>query len=328
MSFKIGPYTIHSRLLLAPMAGITDRPYRDVCRKFGAGLVSSEMISSDLSLLKSQKTQKRLIQLDEAEPRCVQILGNNPQKMADAARYSVDIGANIIDINMGCPAKKVYKKAAGSALMQDEGLVREILANVVNAVDIPVTLKTRTGTDNKNKNAINIAKIAEDCGISCISIHGRTRKQLYKGFAEYETIRRIKNAISIPVVANGDIQNSEDAKFIFKYTQVDGLMLGRITRGQPWIFKQINNELSGRNDIQVISNFEKKKTIVEHINTVYRYYSSKKLRNIEQKYINWYLYNLVDRNDDLFKQYRQEIFLSNDADYQLKKLEEILDRLL
>ena len=328
MSFQIGPYTIHSRLLLAPMAGITDKPYRDICRKYGAGLVSSEMITSDLSMLNTKKTQSRLIQANEPEPRSVQILGTDPQKMAEAARYNVGIGANIIDINMGCPAKKVCNKLAGSALMQDENLVERIIKSVVQAVDIPVTLKTRTGWNYKNRNAINIAKIAEDCGISCLTIHGRTKNQAYTGFAEYETIRQIKKLIKIPVIANGDIKNASDARFILDYTQVDGLMLGRITRGQPWIFKQINDELTGKNSPKAISNEEKKSLIIEHVSTICQDQRSAHSFRIARKFINWYLYNLIDQNDNLLKQYRREIFSIDDADLQIIKLEEILNRLL
>jgi len=340
MSFQIGPYTIHSRLLLAPMAGITDKPYRDICRRYGAGLVSSEMITSDLAMLNTQKTQSRLIQADEPEPRSVQIVGTDPQKMAEAARYNVEIGANIIDINMGCPAKKVCNKLAGSALMQDEKLVEKILKSVVQAIDIPVTLKTRTGWNYKNRNAINIAKIAEDCGISCITIHGRTRNQAYTGFAEHETIRQIKKAIKIPVIANGDIKDASDARFILDYTHVDGLMLGRITRGQPWIFKQINDELSDNKPPDPIGNQEKKNLIITHIQDINKILhkeentpfipKSQRVRQmkIARKYIGWYLYSLMDQDDNLLKKYRREIFSIDDAELQIIKLEEILNRLL
>ena len=331
MSFKIGPYTLHSRLLLAPMAGITDKPYRDMCRIYGAGLVCAEMISSDLSMLKTKKTQSRLIQSDEPEPRTVQILGTEPQIMADAARYNVEIGANIIDINMGCPAKKVCNKAAGSALMQDEKRVREILLKVVQAVDVPVTLKTRTGWNNKNRNAIRIAKIAEDSGIACITIHGRTRNQAYTGFAEYETIRQIKKAISIPVIANGDIRKADDAQFILDYTQADGLMLGRVTRGQPWVFKQINDALSSNKPPKLITTLEKKSIIIKHIKNLHQPLVGKtdsaRQVYIARKHIGWYLYNLVGHNDKLLNKYRREIFSIENATTQVAKLEEILTRI-
>jgi len=243
MSYQIGSYQLKSKLLLAPMAGITDRPYRDACRKYGAGLTSSEMITSDLSLINTKKSQFRLPQKNEPGPRSAQIVGTEPKIMADAARFNVEHGAHIIDINMGCPAKKVCNKAAGSALMRDTKLVKEILHEVVSAVDVPVTLKIRTGWAKNQRNAIDIANIAEDAGVVSLAVHGRTRNQGYTGFAEYETIRQIKQKLGIPVLANGDIKNIQDARFIFDYTQVDGLMLGRISPGRTWIFKEINDIL-------------------------------------------------------------------------------------
>ena len=328
MPLQIGPYKLASRILLAPMAGITDKPYRDICRRFGAGLVSSEMITSDLSLINSRKTQTRMIQTTEPEPRSVQILGTDPDIMARAAQFNVEQGANIIDINMGCPAKKVCQKAAGSALMQDTKLVKSILSKVINAGDVPVTLKIRTGQNSQQKNAITIAKIAEDCGISSLAVHGRTRKQAYSGFAEYETIRQIKQEVNIPIIANGDIKNINDIHFIFKYTQVDGIMLGRITRGQPWIFKQLNDGFERKNTQNSINDIDKKTSILDHIYTIHRFYGVPHGVSIARKHIGWYLSNIHDQDRYLVKLHQSMIYPIQDATKQLKMLEQVLNSIL
>jgi len=332
MSLQIGPYKLTSKLLLAPMAGITDRPYRDVCRQYGAGLAASEMLTSDPSLMQTRKTQLRLVQDDEPLPRSAQILGTEPEVMAEAAKFNVQNGANIIDINMGCPAKKVCNKAAGSALMRDTALVKEILNHIVNAVDVPVTLKIRTGWASSSRNALDVAKIAEDQGIACLAVHGRSRFQAFTGYAEYETIRQIKQAVDIPVIANGDVQNSEDASFIFNYTNVDGLMLGRITHGQPWIFKEINDKLSDQflNNLALdapphqISKKEKIVTTLEHINAIHRYYGTDQGVRIARKHIGWYLYNLTSQDSVLLTKLKKEIFTIADATSQLTTLENAL----
>ena len=328
MPLRIGPYELKSRLLLAPMAGITDKPYRDICRHFGAGLTSSEMISSDLSLLKTKKTQNRLLDLSEPEPRSVQILGTDPKVMAEAARFYENIGANIIDINMGCPAKKVCSKAAGSALMKDPKLVKDILSHVVSTVKIPVTLKIRVGWDNKHRNAIEIAKIAEDCGILSLAIHGRSRTQAYSGFAEFETIRRVKQVVDIPVIANGDISNVEDAKFILKYTQADGLMLARITRGQPWIFEEINQSLGDGNNLIPIQLDIKKKTILKHLHAIHCFYEEKQSVRIARKHIGWYLSSLLGENKNLIKALRHELFSISESNKQYLSLNKVLERII
>ena len=322
---KIGPYQLKSKLLLSPMVGITDRPYRDVCRQYGAGLTTSEMVTSDARLMKTRKTQLRLLQHNEAEPRTVQILGTDPQVMAQAALYNVSNGAQIIDINMGCPAKKVCNKAAGSALMQDPQLISKILYAVVDAVDVPVTLKTRTGWASNHRNVIEIAKIAEQAGIKSLAIHGRTREQAYTGYAEYETIRQVKHAISIPVIANGDIKNAASARFILDYTGVDGLMLGRITQGQPWIFHEINACLEGESSPTVISLEEKKNTVLDHICAIHRFYGTGQGVRIARKHIGWYLYNLTGHNKDLLKQFKKEIFSISSASDQVQMLRKILN---
>ncbi len=325
MPLQIGNYQLKSNLLLAPMAGITDRPYRDVCRQYGAGLSSSEMVTSDLSLANTKKTQQRLPQKDEPEPRSSQIVGTEPEAMAAAAKYNVEHGAQIIDINMGCPAKKVCSKAAGSALMKDVPLVKAILKKVISAVDVPVTLKIRTGWSDDKRNAMQIAKLAEEIGIASLAIHGRTRNQAYTGFAEYETIRRIKQSLSIPVLANGDIKTIEDVKFIFDYTNVDGLMLGRISHGQPWIFKEIDDILNNAAPIHPILLEEKKTTILNHIDAIHRYYGTDQGVRIARKHIGWYLSNLVGEKRHLLKPLTREIFPISCTNEQISKLEQTLE---
>ena len=324
MSYQIGSYLLKSKLLLAPMAGITDRPYRDVCRKYGAGLTSSEMITSDLSLINTKKSQQRLPQRDEPGPRSAQIVGTEPKVMAEAARFNVEHGAHIIDINMGCPAKKVCSKAAGSALMQDPELIKKILSEVVAAVDVPVTLKMRTGWAKTQRNALTIAKIAEDAGIASLAVHGRTRNQGYTGFAEFETIRQIKQSLSIPILANGDIKTIDDARFIFDYTQVDGLMLGRISHGRPWIFKEINDILINNSPIIPISTKEKIDTTLSHIRAIHRYYGTDQGVRIARKHIGWYLSHLVGHEAHLLKPLTRKIFPINDVNEQLDLLGSVL----
>ena len=242
-ALSIGPYTLPNNLFLAPMAGVTDRPFRQLCRKLGAGMAVSEMITANKALWASKKSLLRANHEGEPEPRSVQIAGADPQMMAEAARHNVAEGAHIIDINMGCPAKKVCNVMAGSALLQHETLVGDILEAVVNAVDVPVTLKIRTGWDRDNRNGVRIARIAEDAGIQALAVHGRTRADAYKGDAEYDTIAEIKSRIGIPVIANGDIETPEKALLVLQQTGADGLMIGRAAQGNPWIFQQINHFL-------------------------------------------------------------------------------------
>lgn len=307
------------------MAGISDKPYRDICRRYGVGLTVSEMISSDPSLLHTNKTQYRLIQKDEPIPRSVQIVGTDPAIMAKAAQFNVENGANIIDINMGCPAKKVCNTAAGSALMRDPLLVKDILTAVVNSVKIPITLKIRTGWDFRIKNALEIATIAEECGISCLAIHGRTKSQAYTGYAEYESIRQIKERLSIPVIANGDVTSIADAKFILKYTNADGLMLGRITHGQPWIISEINHALEQKSPPTIITDDEKKNVFLEHIYAIHRHYGPDQGVRIARKHIGWYLLNLVGQNKILLRQLKKRLFSLTDAHSQYNDLNDILD---
>ena len=322
----IGPYRLASNLLLAPMAGITDRPYRDICRSFGAGLTTAEMISSDVSLWNSKKSSTRLISKDETEPRCAQIVGTDPKTMANAARRCADQGIQIIDINLGCPAKKVCNKAAGSALLQYPDQVEAILTKVVSAVDIPVTVKIRTGWSNKNRNALQIAHIVEQSGVSALSIHGRTREEGFTGNAEYETIRLVKQQISIPIFANGDIKTINDAEHILNYTQADGLLLGRITRGRPWIFAEINHYLKTKTIKAPISASEQIKAALAHIYTIHRYYNSALRVRMANKHIGCYL-NTMSTQQSVSKDILIEIFTAKNSSQQLEKFSNALEEL-
>lgn len=289
---RIGPYTLPNRLILAPMAGVTDRPFRQLCRSLGAGLVVSEMVTSDVRLWNSRKSSLRLLHSGDPEPRSVQIAGGDPQMMADAARKNVELGAQIIDINMGCPAKKVCNKAAGSALLRDEPLVREILDAVVGAVGVPVTLKIRTGWDRQNKNGIIVAKIAEDAGISALAVHGRTRADLYTGEAEYETIAAIKQAVSIPVFANGDIDSPQKAKAVLDATGADALLIGRAAQGRPWIFREIEHYLRTGEILPAPSLLEVERILLEHLAALHAFYGELMGVRIARKHVGWYLATL------------------------------------
>ncbi|MBF8159825.1 tRNA dihydrouridine synthase DusB [Ectopseudomonas hydrolytica] len=289
---RIGPYTLPNRLILAPMAGVTDRPFRQLCRRLGAGLVVSEMVTSDVRLWNSRKSSLRLLHAGDPEPRSVQIAGGDPQMMADAARKNVELGAQIIDINMGCPAKKVCNKAAGSALLRDEPLVREILEAVVGAVDVPVTLKIRTGWDRQNKNGITVAKIAEDAGITALAVHGRTRADLYTGEAEYDTIAAIKQAVSIPVFANGDIDSPQKAKAVLDATGADALLIGRAAQGRPWIFREIEHYLRTGEILPAPSLLEVERILLEHLAALHAFYGELMGVRIARKHVGWYLATL------------------------------------
>ena len=238
---QIGPYKLRNNLVVAPMAGVTDRPFRMLCKKLGAGYAVSEMVTSNSLLYGSAKTLRRANHEGEVEPISVQIAGADPKMLAEAAKYNVDHGAQVIDINMGCPAKKICNVMAGSALLKDEPLVSQILKAVVGAVDVPVTLKIRTGWDKQNRNAVAVAKMAEDIGVQALAMHGRTRACAYMGEAEYDTIAEVKQAIKIPLIANGDITTPEKAKFVLEYTGADGVMIGRASIGYPWIFREIKH---------------------------------------------------------------------------------------
>jgi tRNA-dihydrouridine synthase B len=291
-ALRIGPYTLPNRLILAPMAGVTDRPFRQLCRHLGAGLVVSEMVTSDVRLWSTRKSSLRLPHQGDPEPRSVQIAGGDPQMLAEAARRNVALGAQIIDINMGCPAKKVCNKAAGSALLKDQELVREILQAVVAAVDVPVTLKIRTGWDRQNKNGIEVAKIAEQAGIVALAVHGRTRADLYSGDAEYDTIAAIKQAVSIPVFANGDIDSPEKAKAVLAATGADALLIGRAAQGRPWIFREIEHYLRTGEKLPAPELLEVERILLEHLTALHTFYGDVMGVRIARKHVGWYLATL------------------------------------
>jgi len=313
---KLGPYTLSSPVFLAPMAGITDKPFRQLCRQMGAGLVVSEMVTSEPHLRNSHKTRLRMDHKGEAGLISVQIAGTDPLKMAEAAQFNVTQGAHIIDINMGCPAKKVCNVAAGSALMKDEKKVAQILQAVVGAVDVPVTLKMRTGWDHENKNALNIAHIAEDCGIQMLSMHGRTRADAYKGEAEYETIARVKQQISIPLVANGDITSPHKAEQVMQLTGADAIMIGRGAQGQPWIFREINHYLKTNELLAPPGQQEMLQLIENHLNDLYHFYGENRGVQIARKHIGWYSQNCTAINDEQKKRFRKHINCIKEAAQQ------------
>ncbi|MEN8180497.1 MAG: tRNA dihydrouridine synthase DusB [Pseudomonadota bacterium] len=285
---RIGPYKLQNNLLLAPMAGVTDRPFRQLCRELGAGMAVSEMISANSALWGHRKTQRRLDHDGESGPISVQILGSDPQIMADAAKLNVDHGAQLIDINMGCPAKKVCRVAAGSALLQNEELVADILQSVVSAVEVPVTLKIRTGWDPNHRNGAQIAHIAEECGIQALAVHGRTRVCKFSGSAEYETIRLIKQAVGIPVIANGDIETPEKAKQVLEITAADGIMVGRAAQGRPWIFREIAHYLETGEKLQEPPLEWIEQLLLRHLQQLYDFYGEYQGVRIARKHIAWY----------------------------------------
>jgi tRNA-dihydrouridine synthase B len=285
---KISNLSIKNNLFLAPMAGVTDRPFRVLCKSFGAGVAVSEMVTSNSLLYGSEKTKRRADHEGEVDPISVQIAGADPKMMADAAKYNKDNGAQIIDINMGCPAKKICNVMAGSALLKHEKLVKDILHSVVKSVDIPVTLKIRTGWDKDNRNALNIAHIAENEGIKALSIHGRTRACLYKGDAEYDTIANVKQSIDIPVIANGDITSPEKAKYVLDYTKADAVMIGRAAQGRPWIFREIEHFLQTGEHLSLPTIEEIQITTIKHVQDLYAFYVEERGLRVARKHISWY----------------------------------------
>ena len=287
--FAIGPHQLENGLILAPMAGITDRPFRHLCRHLGAGLAVAEMLTSDTSLWHTQKSQRRLPHADDSLPISVQIAGSEPAQMAHAAQANVALGAQIIDINMGCPAKKVLKKAAGSALLRDPNLVKDILTAVVSAVDVPVTLKIRTGWSTDQRDGLDIANIAQDAGIQALAVHGRTRACGFKGEVEYDTIAAIKQALNIPVIANGDINTAEDAAHVLCYTGADGIMIGRGAQGNPWLFQQVHHYLKHGTPLEKPSNAKVWQILEQHLYGLYSLYGEVMGPRIARKHVGWYL---------------------------------------
>jgi tRNA-dihydrouridine synthase B len=290
---QIGSHMLRNNLFVAPMAGVTDRPFRQLCKKFGAGLAVSEMVASNSLLWGSEKTLRRANHDGEVEPISVQIAGADPAMMAEAARYNVERGAQIVDINMGCPAKKVCNTMAGSALLKDESLVGRILEAVVDAVDVPVTLKFRTGWDAVNKNALKVAKIAEDSGVQLLSLHGRTRACGFSGQAEYDTIREVKRSTRLPVVANGDISTPEEAKQVLGYTGADGIMIGRAAQGRPWIFREIEHYLLTGEKLPHPLVSEIRSVLVAHLQELYAFYGRETGVKVARKHISWYTKGLA-----------------------------------
>ncbi|OGS92768.1 MAG: tRNA dihydrouridine synthase DusB [Gallionellales bacterium GWE2_58_10] len=290
---RIGPYKLRNNLIVAPMAGVTDRPFRQLCKRMGAGMAVSEMVASNSLLYGSEKTRRRANHEGETGPVSVQIVGADPGMLARAARHNVDHGAQIIDINMGCPAKKICNVMAGSALLQNEKLVAEILEAVVGAVAVPVTLKIRTGWDKTSRNAVRIAQIAEAAGIQALAIHGRTRACAYTGEAEYDTIATVKASVSIPIIANGDITTPEKARFILQHTGADALMIGRAAQGRPWLFREIEHFLNTGEHLPAPETAEIRQVLAGHIEELYNFYGEHTGLRVARKHISWYTKGLA-----------------------------------
>jgi len=310
---QIGPYRIDPPLVLAPMAGVTDKPFRLLCKRLGAGLAVSEMTSADPRLWQTRKSLHRMDHQGEPEPVSVQIAGYDPAMLAEAARFNVANGAQLIDINMGCPAKKVCNVWSGSALLQDEPLVARILAAVVQAVEVPVTLKIRTGWDRQNRNALRIARIAEDAGIAALSVHGRTRADKYEGDAEYDTIAAVKRAVRIPVLANGDIVTPQQARRVLTATGADALMIGRGAQGRPWIFREIAHYLATGQLLPEPDTAEVGAILLDHLEQLYAFYGEQAGVRIARKHLGWYA---KDRAENAA--FRDVVNRAESADEQLR----------
>jgi tRNA-dihydrouridine synthase B len=320
---KIGSYQLTSNVILAPMAGITDQPFRQLCCQMGAGMAVSEMISANPKLWQSNKSKRRMQHNDEAGIQAVQIAGCDPVELAYAAQVNAENGAQIIDINMGCPAKKVNKKLAGSALLKEPHLVEQIVKSVVNAVDIPVTLKIRTGWCEQTRNGIEIAKIAQDNGIVSLAVHGRTRNDFYKGKAEYDTIKAIKASVSIPVVANGDINSAQKAEQVLSYTGADAVMVGRGAQGRPWIFQEINHFLKTGKELSAPSMDDIRSIVIEHVQALHNFYGEFMGVRFARKHVAWYV-----QLHESGKQFRSTFNALASAVEQLEALNMYFDNLI
>ncbi|MGI9309261.1 MAG: tRNA dihydrouridine synthase DusB [Gammaproteobacteria bacterium] len=320
-ALHIGPHPVVGRALLAPMAGLTDQPFRNLCRRFGAATATSEMTTSDTRLWNSNKSATRLDLRKENGLRIVQIAGSEPEMMAEAGRAAHKLGADIIDINMGCPAKKVCRKLAGSALLQDESLVARILEQTVQAVPVPVTLKMRTGWNPENRNGVRIAQLAERIGIQAIAVHGRTRACMYKGDAEYETIRQIKSAVSIPVFANGDITTPETALEVLRKTGADGVMIGRGALGQPWFFSELAAKLNEKDSAEPLTTATQRDIILDHLDGLYSLYGEYRGLRVARKHLTWYCRYLEDAES-----YREQVVRVESVSEQLRLTRKFFDR--
>ena len=320
---RIGPHTIAPNVILAPMAGVTDKPFRVLCKRLGAGLCVSEMTTSDPRFWHTAKSRHRMDHAGEPAPISVQIAGTVPSIMADAARYNVDHGAQIIDINMGCPAKKVCNAWAGSALMREPALVADILDAVVSAVDVPVTLKIRTGWAADRRNALQIARIAESAGIAALAVHGRTRDQQYKGVAEYDTIAEVKAALSIPVMANGDVDSPRKAEAVLKHTGCDAVLVGRAAQGRPWIFREIAHYLATGEILPEPSLAEIRDILLGHLEHLHGFYGETSGVRIARKHLGWYA---KDRPENLH--FRAVVNRAESAEAQLRLTRDYFDALV
>ena len=319
----IGPYQLSNNLIVAPMAGVTDRPFRTLCKYFGAGHAVSEMMTSDQTLRMSKKSLYRANFDGELAPISAQIAGSEPKELAEAARYQVANGAQIVDINMGCPAKKVCSKLAGSALLKDEDLVARILDAVVAVVDVPVTLKTRLGYLNGNENIMRVAKRAEESGIAALALHGRTREDMYLNTARYSLIKDVKSMLSIPVIANGDIDSPEKAKYVLDYTGADAVMIGRAAQGRPWIFREIAHYLETGEHLAAPEIQEVKDVLLGHLSELYQFYGEYSGCRIARKHIAWYTKGLRSSNE-----FRQSMYKVENTIEQAKVVEEYFNLLL
>ncbi|GGY51505.1 tRNA dihydrouridine synthase DusB [Pseudoduganella albidiflava] len=317
---QIGPYQLRNNVFVAPMAGVTDRPFRQLCKELGAGYAVSEMAAANPRVWVSEKSSRRTDHAGEMEPKAVQIAGSDPQELADCAKFNVDKGAQVIDINMGCPVKKVCNNWCGSALLQFEDLVEKILHAVVGAVDVPVTLKFRTGWNRDNKNALNIARIAEEAGIQMLTLHGRTRADGYTGDAEYDTIAAVKASVRIPVVANGDITTPEKARFVLEKTGADAVMVGRAAQGRPWIFREIDHYLRTGTHLPPPLVAEVRKLMDEHLRAHYAFYGEYLGVRTARKHIGWYVRDLPGGED-----FRQEMNRLESTTDQLRAVDSFFE---
>jgi tRNA-dihydrouridine synthase B len=316
MSLRIAHYQLSGRAVLAPMAGVTDRPFRQLCRRFGAALAPAEMLSADQSLWTSSKSARRMDHDGEPEPRVVQLVGSDPLQLAEAARVNVDLGARIIDINMGCPAKKVFNRYCGSALLADEVLVERILTTVVRAVPVPVTLKIRTGTEPAQRNAPRIAAIAQACGVSALSVHGRTRTEMFRGAAEHDTLRITRAQVKLPLIANGDIDSAVRARAVLDFTGAEGVMIGRAAQGAPWIFRDVNAFISSGNFIAPLLRATKTQIILQHLESLYEFYGEYTGVRMARKHLGWYCRQLLETNE-----LRQTLMAAEDSSSQFSAAE-------